>query len=471
VIVLVNWLWQGLAIVCAAAVALAAARRLNAATRYVVWLLTGTAVLLLPVASIDFMSSVRVAQAPRRLGGASVLLPAPSDWLVSAAAAAWMLFAIVGALRVAAGLARVFRLKRAGTPLDAHVAAPMRSARSGRAYDVRVCEDATGACALGFGRGVILISRTLADALSVEELEAIVLHERAHLARRDHRWQLLQALVSAVAGWHPALWFVGRRLQLEREAACDDRVVVETGAPQAYARALVRAAALQSTGPRLACAAVPGAMMSASTLRRRVQRLLDPSVDRGSRPAYRVAVLTAAALTIGGALTLRLPALVEFVEAEAGLPRIAIGAAAETTQAIRLPHAQVETVVAARFSQTSAAAEAATERPQDTFTATAVSEPAAGAMAYQSPVDPAPAPLAASSLAFAGVVPPSPEAAVPAAPEASSAGPWTMLARAAAGTGVKAGTAGASSGDGAREAGLSIGRFFTRAGKGIAARF
>src|SRR5258708_30495663 len=47
---------------------------------------------------------------------------------------------------------------------------------------------------------------------------------RSHLARYDDWLRMVQALVTALCGLHPAVHFIGARIDLEREAACDDRV-------------------------------------------------------------------------------------------------------------------------------------------------------------------------------------------------------------------------------------------------------
>ena len=101
----------------------------------------------------------------------------------------------------------------------------------------------TGACALGLGRPVILVSRAVAGALSDESLDEIVMHEQAHLDRYDDWSQLLLAVLSSLVGLHPAVRFLARRLDVDREAACDDRVVSCTGASRRYASALLAVAA------------------------------------------------------------------------------------------------------------------------------------------------------------------------------------------------------------------------------------
>ena len=120
------------------------------------------------------------------------------------------------------------RLKAGSTPFDSARACPashVERARRGTARPgaSRLARQVRAASALGLGRPVILLSPAVL-ALDDDSLDAIVMHEHAHLARFDDWTQLAQAVVSALLALHPAAWFIGRRIRLEREAACDDFV-------------------------------------------------------------------------------------------------------------------------------------------------------------------------------------------------------------------------------------------------------
>jgi hypothetical protein len=144
-------------------------------------------------------------------------------------------------------------------------------------------------------------------------LDQVVMHEYAHLARYDDWLQLLQAIARAVGGLHPAVWWLSRRIDLEREAACDDRVVARTGAARQYASALLDAAAAAGDRPA-AMAIVPGATLRASALRRRVARLLDPARATGTR-ATPIAVVGMVLPVIAILAGPRVAPLVAFVDA------------------------------------------------------------------------------------------------------------------------------------------------------------
>ena len=78
--------------------------------------------------------------------------------------------------------------------------------------------------------------------LSADELNQIVLHELAHLRRRDDWTNLAQKMVKALFFFHPAVWWIEQKMSLEREMACDDAVMAETASPRAYAECLAHLA-------------------------------------------------------------------------------------------------------------------------------------------------------------------------------------------------------------------------------------
>jgi hypothetical protein len=98
------------------------------------------------------------------------------------------------------------------------------------------------ATVLGLHLPYIVVPPSLLNALTRDELDQIVLHEYAHVQRWDDWARLGQALLQSALWIHPAMAMIGRRLNLEREMACDEWVVARTGLPKAYARCLTRAA-------------------------------------------------------------------------------------------------------------------------------------------------------------------------------------------------------------------------------------
>src|SRR3954462_9946618 len=149
---------------------------------------------------------------------------------------------------------------------------------------------------IGFLKPVVLLPASALGGLTPQQLEAILAHELAHIRRHDYLVNLLQTLVETVLFYHPAVWWVSRRIRIERENCCDDLAVSLCGDPVAYATALADLEALRS-GPapdhHIAMAATGGSLLL------RVRRLLGaPASHTGRGPAWLAG--SVALLLIGG---------------------------------------------------------------------------------------------------------------------------------------------------------------------------
>ena len=98
---------------------------------------------------------------------------------------------------------------------------------------------------MGCGSPVIAIAPALVQHLTADELDRVVIHEWAHVQRRDDLANVAQLVARVLAGWHPAVWWLDRRLQAERETACDEMAVALTGSSKVYAACLVKLAGLR----------------------------------------------------------------------------------------------------------------------------------------------------------------------------------------------------------------------------------
>jgi beta-lactamase regulating signal transducer with metallopeptidase domain len=138
-----------------------------------------------------------------------------------------------------------------------------------------------------------------APAWPAEQLESVLTHELAHIARRDVLWQMLSRLACAIYWLHPLAWFAAWRMRVERELACDDWVLRGGQSSTRYARWLLDIATMLST--RRHCVESIGVAMAARTnLEHRISALLDPRRRRFpvSRPMAITLTIAAAALLI-----------------------------------------------------------------------------------------------------------------------------------------------------------------------------
>ena len=149
----------------------------------------------------------------------------------------------------------------------------------------------------GIRRPSILIP-AIADTWSGDRRRAVILHELAHIARRDCLTQTLAFVACTLYWFHPAVWWVTRQLRIERELACDDRVIVAGTQPREYAGHLLEIA-YAFGDHRVSAMAV--SMARPQQLESRMLAALDDGRNR-TVPAPRVraaAILVAAALLLG----------------------------------------------------------------------------------------------------------------------------------------------------------------------------
>lgn len=305
---IIQWVWQGVALVAVVSLSLRHARGVSASMRYRVWWATLALVVALPFLSamdlpglgallgVDLL--VEPPAMPAALRGT---LEAPS-WLALLpiiAGAAWMVW---NAGRCYAAIAHLDMAKRACRPFPVVRERQLprwKAVRNrGRRATLALSKHVRAAGVLGLGYPRIAIAPDLVSALTDEELDQLVLHEYAHVQRRDDVVSAVQMLVRALIGWHPAVWWIDRRLRVEREVACDDWVLAATGEPRTYARCLARIADL-SFGSESVLVPATGRHRQLTT---RVVRLLDRERNtsvRTSSVALAAATMVLALVSIG----------------------------------------------------------------------------------------------------------------------------------------------------------------------------
>ena len=199
--------------------------------------------------------------------------------------------AAAGLIRVAVGFWHLRQLRKTCVRIDSASLDPLlrktlQEFDSPRSVAVCVSDSLRVPTAIGFVSPLVVIPAWAMQELSPTELNTILLHELAHLRRWDDWTNLVQKVLGALLFFHPAVWWIEKKLALEREMACDDLVLARTESPRAYAECLVSLAekSLLRRGLALAQAAV-GRMRHMSL---RVAQILDekrPGATRVWRPA------------------------------------------------------------------------------------------------------------------------------------------------------------------------------------------
>jgi uncharacterized protein (TIGR03435 family) len=124
---------------------------------------------------------------------------------------------------------------------------------------------------VGWLRPVVLVPIGALAGLPSEQVEALLIHELAHIRRHDYLVNILQSITEALLFYHPAVWWVSGHIRTERELCCDDIAVSLSGDALTYALAL---ADLESSRPAHLHGAVAA---NGGSLADRIARLLGQS--------------------------------------------------------------------------------------------------------------------------------------------------------------------------------------------------
>jgi len=154
---------------------------------------------------------------------------------------------------------------------------------------------------VGWLKPVILLPATALTGLTAEQIEAILAHELAHIKRCDYLANILQTVVEILGFYHPAVWWVSRRIRFERENCCDDLAVSISGDRVCYARALTTMEEIRAGQPRLAVAASGGSLFD------RIRRLLGKDSANEAKLSWLpsvIAIILVLAIVIPTALAL-----------------------------------------------------------------------------------------------------------------------------------------------------------------------
>jgi beta-lactamase regulating signal transducer with metallopeptidase domain len=219
-----------------------------------------------------------LAAAPRRGGSPSVRTAAPRRAIDPATvlSVVWALGALVVAARLAAGLLRARALVRGAEEAPSWARAVEQAERAtGLRADVRVTDELDAPAVTGMLAPVVLVPRA-AEGWSDERRVAVLLHELAHVRRRDCLAQIVGQLACALHWFDPLAWLAASRLRLERELAADDAVITAGARPSRYAEDLLAIA-----GVRAAPASALG-MAERSQLAARIAAIV--ATGRARRP-------------------------------------------------------------------------------------------------------------------------------------------------------------------------------------------
>lgn len=215
-------------------------------------------------------------------------LPEIVPWL----ALFWIVGVLVVSLQRVAGCLSVRKLRRRGVCCAAdrwrgeldRLTALLRISRPVNLLESCLAEVPM---VLGHFRPLVLLAAGLLAGIPPEQIEAVLLHELAHIRRCDYLVNVVQRFIEGLFFYHPAIWWFSRIVRAERENCCDDIAVSIGGDAHEYAVALAALEQNRSGRPERAVAVTGGNLM------KRIRRLLSPKSAGPSAPFLAVLVLIA----------------------------------------------------------------------------------------------------------------------------------------------------------------------------------
>jgi beta-lactamase regulating signal transducer with metallopeptidase domain len=207
--------------------------------------------------------------------------PRPAWWQVIAVASAllWAIGIAWGLFRLAWGCVALARFRRRLEPLsDARHKLLVRQAADAvglRELPKVLLSHSMGVpVSIGFLRPIIVLPKSVLHETDGDQLQAVLLHEMAHIARRDHWVGIIQRLAAALYWWNPLVHAACNEISDIREEICDTHVMLVQGEGRHLAHILVDLAARVTSGPLLP-SAIGAIEPRLAGLAARVTRLLD----------------------------------------------------------------------------------------------------------------------------------------------------------------------------------------------------
>jgi len=133
---------------------------------------------------------------------------------------------------------------------------------------------------VGHLKPVILLPASALTGLTPQQLQSILAHELAHIKRHDYLFNILQTVVEILGFYHPAVWWISRKIRVERENCSDDLALSLCPDKLSYAHALTAMEEIRPDRAVLAVAASGGSLID------RIRRLLAKDSTRDVKPSW-----------------------------------------------------------------------------------------------------------------------------------------------------------------------------------------
>lgn len=358
---IVDCLFAGTAIAFFASLMSRFLSRQSSSIRFAVWFSA-----LIAIAASPFLGGVGGTGANLHAAIRPAAITLPGSW-------AGYVFCFWGGIaacllaRVGFALLRLHSLRKGFLPvapeqLDPQVREVLNCGGKRPAVSLCTSERVKVPAAIGLFARVIVVPRWVLEDLPPEELKQILLHEIAHLRRCDDWTNLLQQVIKAVFFFHPAVWWIERKVSLEREMACDDAVLEKTQSPRAYAECLQHLA--ERTLLRRSLALAQAALGRVRQTSARFAQILDTRQRRGSNPGWKTISSFAGLLVVCGLAVGNEPHLIAFNNDSARVTDVAVSSHAGAEVITPVSFKTTQPAVPRFASQVAAGAAAVRRKPR-----------------------------------------------------------------------------------------------------------
>jgi beta-lactamase regulating signal transducer with metallopeptidase domain len=308
---LINHLWQSTLFALAAAALTLAFRKNGAHIRFYIWLAASVKFLIPFPFFVLIGSQLRWETAPtvvatRELSQFMNQITQPGTLLVTnntmpsvtTASTHWSVWSFIVALwsigvtvllfRRVSQWTRLHNIVKTSSPLN--IESPIT---------VRETKTALEPGIFGIFSPTLLLPEGIAARLAPEQLDTIVAHELCHWRRKDNLTAAIHMIVEVLFWFHPIVWWLGNRLIIERERACDENVVQAGSDRQVYAEGILKVCKLYVEPPLLCIAGVSG-----GTLRKRIEEIMTNQIQTRLHFAKKSLLSIASSVAIVGPIAL-----------------------------------------------------------------------------------------------------------------------------------------------------------------------
>jgi bla regulator protein blaR1 len=270
---LVHSLWQGLGVVIVTITLLKLIDKRSSSLRYVI-ACTGMAVVLLfsvgtfvwKINALSFSDTTRSGFTQVNFPGTASASDATLVETISSAIEQhmailillWACGSFLFIVRLAGGLFWLHRLTQSATPMNngwQEIVSKLVN-QLGITNLVRLAESTRidSPMVVGYLKPLILLPAGMIGGLTTEQVEAILLHELAHIKRHDFLVNIIQSCVEVIFFFNPFTWILSDAVRKEREYCCDDVVVMNDRNPLVYAQALATLEEVRMSRPSVGLA-------------------------------------------------------------------------------------------------------------------------------------------------------------------------------------------------------------------------